>query len=269
MAKRIPTQFVVAAFTTEDAVDKVEREIMDAEFESRQVLCTNMAVVKKDVAGRLKIKEMGNPEALHGKLPAGGQKLLGGLSLLLLGKKTQKAARLGGSISQYGASNVQGMDKDKLGKIGAALMPGTSAMILVFDEVLVDVVQSADFLHDYKAGTDAMATDIAGKIEESLQAGKDVTYHFVIDEAGVSMTRRIEGTDATSISNVVMTPLGIVDKQVDVRASGTLATRTRVITPDLYASTRAAMTKSTVAYTAREITDDTLEIEAGMVHIEK
>ena len=39
MAKRIPTQFIVAAFTTEDAVDKVEREIMDMEFEAKQV-CT-------------------------------------------------------------------------------------------------------------------------------------------------------------------------------------------------------------------------------------
>lgn len=268
MAKRIPTQFVVAAFTTEDAADKAEREIMDAEFESKQVLCTNMAIVKKDIAGKLQIKEMGNPAALHGK-PVGGQKLLGGLSLLMLGKGTKKAASLGGSISKYGASNVEGMDKDKLGKIGAALKPGTSAMIMVFDEVFVDVAQDADFLKDYKTSTDSMAVDIAAKIEESLQAGKDITYHFAIDEEGVAMTRKIEGADATSISDIVITPLGIVNKQLDVRASGTLATRTRVITPEFYASTRAAMTKSTVIYTAREITEDTVEIEAGMVHVEK
>jgi len=163
MAKRIPTQFVVSAFTSEDAVDKVQEEIMDAEFESKQVLCTNMAVIKKDIAGKLNVKEMGNPAALHGK-PVGGQKLLGGLSLLLLGKGTKKAASLGGSISQYGASHVEGMDKTKLGKIGEALKPGTSAIILVFDEVFVDVAQDSEFLKDYKTSTDSMATEIASKI---------------------------------------------------------------------------------------------------------
>ena len=268
MAKRIPTQFVVAAFTTEDAVDKVEREIMDAEFESKQVLCTNMAVAKKDIAGKLQIKEMGNPAALHGK-PVGGQKLLGGFSLLLLGKGTEKAADLGGSISKYGAANVEGMDKDRLGKIGAALLPGTSAAILVFDEVFVDVAEDKDFLKDYKTSTDAISDEMVAKIEESLKAGKDITYHFAVDELGVAMTREIEGAGASSIADVLITPIGVVTKNVDVRASGTMATRTRLITPDLYASTRAAMTKSTVAYTARAITEDTVEIEAGMVHVEK
>jgi uncharacterized membrane protein len=268
MAKRIPTQFIVAAFTTEDAVDKVEKEIMDAEFESKQVLCTNMAVAKKDIAGKLAIKEMGNPAALHGK-PVGGQKLLGGFSLLLLGNGTTKAANLGGSISKYGATNVIGMDKDHLGKIGAALKPGTSAIILVFDEVFVDVTQDSDFLKNYQAKSDTVTVEMAAKIEESLKAGKDITYHFAIDENGVAMTREIQGADASNISDILITPLGVVTKDVDVRASGTMKARTRIITPDLYASMREAMTKSTVAYTARAITEDTIEVEGGMIHVEK
>jgi len=161
------------------------------------------------------------------------------------------------------------MDKETLGKVGAALKPGTSAMILVFDEVFVDVAEDADFLKDYKASTDSIATKMAAKIEESLKAGKDITYHFAIDENGVAMSREIEGAGAASISEILITPLGVVTENVDVRASGTAAARTRVITPDLYSSTRAAMTKSTVAYTARAITEDTVEIEAGMVHAEK
>lgn len=267
MAKRIPTQFVVAAYTTEAAVDDVQKEIMDAEFESKQVLCTNMAIVKKDIAGKLNICELGNPEALHGK-PVGGHKLLGGLSLLVLGHAAPKAAGLGASISKYGAAHVEGMDKKTLGKIGTALKPGTSAAILVFDEVFVDTAADADFLKDYKRSTDEIALEMANKIEESLKAGQNILYHFAIDETGVAMSREIEGADAASISDILITPLGVVEKTVDVRASGTVATRNRIITPDLYASTRAAMTQSTVAYTAREITDDSVEVEAGIVHVE-
>ena len=35
MAKRIANQFIIAAFNSEDGVDKAERAIMDQEFESK------------------------------------------------------------------------------------------------------------------------------------------------------------------------------------------------------------------------------------------
>lgn len=268
MAKRIATQFIVAAFTTEDAVDLVEKEIMDMEFEAKQVLCTNMAIAKCDIAGKIKIKEMGNPSSLHSK-PEGVQKLLGGLSLLLNGKGSAKAAQLGGSISQYGASHVQGMDKARLEQIAAALKPGTSAAILVFDEVLVDTAANVEFLKDYKESTESIANQVAAKIDQALHEGKNINFHFCVDENGVAMSREIEGTDGSvSVADTLLTPMGFIAKEVDVRASGTVATRERILTPDLYSSTRAAMRGSLVSYTAREITQDHVQIDAGEFHVE-
>jgi hypothetical protein len=63
-----------------------------------------------------------------------------------------------------------------------------------------------------------------------------------------------------------MTPIGFISKEVDVRASGTFKTRERIITPDLYSSTRAELRGSMVAYTTRAITDDDVEVEAFEFH---
>lgn len=267
-AKRIPTQFVVSAFTKEDDVDQVEKEIMDAEWESKRVLCTNMAVVKKDIAGKVQVKEMGNPNALKGK-PVG--RLVGGFALLLLGDEGVKAgAAKRGSISSYGVSHVEGMDKDRLAKVADALPPGSSACIIVFDEVFVDCQDGKEFLTNYKASTDAIFEDVATQISESLSAGKNISYHFVIDENGVTETREIVGADAANVKEIVLKPGGIMTlNETDLRASGTVVQHNKVITPELYSSTRIAMRQSMVEYEARTLIDDIEETEAGVMHVEK
>jgi uncharacterized membrane protein len=267
-AKRIPTQFIVSAFTREDGVDQVEKDIMDAEWESKTVLCTNMAVVKKDIAGKVQVKEMGNPNALKGK-PVGH--LVGGFALLLLGDEGVKAgAAKRGSISSYGVSHVEGMDKDRLAKVADALPPGSSACIVVFDEVFVDCQDGKEFLTKYKASTDGSFDDMATQISESLSAGNNISYHFVIDENGVTETRKIAGADAANVQEILLKPGGVMlFDETDVRASGTVVQRTKVITPELYTSTRTAMRQSTVEYETRTLIDDIMETEAGVMHVEK
>ena len=77
----------------------------------KQVLVTNMAIAKRDIAGITTIREMGNPSALQGKHNR-AKSIIGGLTLLLGGSKTTaKAANLGGSFSMYGATQLQGMNK--------------------------------------------------------------------------------------------------------------------------------------------------------------
>lgn len=39
MAKRVPTQIVVAAFQSEEAADAVEKMVTDAEWDQKQVIC--------------------------------------------------------------------------------------------------------------------------------------------------------------------------------------------------------------------------------------
>jgi uncharacterized membrane protein len=249
--KRVPTQFVISAFVTEDAVDEVEKAVMDLEFESKQVLCTNMAVVKKDIAGKMSIKEMGSPSALKRDKRVGS--LVGGLALMMIGKAGAIMGQSkGGAISTYGADHVQGMEKERLQELGDALPPGCSAIVLVFDEVFVDKEKGEAFLAEFKASTDTLLGDMSAKISESLKKGSNITYQIAIDEEGVTATRAIIGKDAANISEILLTP--------DVATI-----HRKVITPDMYASTRAAMTSSLCMYTTRTITDDEMQIEAGIV----
>jgi uncharacterized membrane protein len=250
--KRVPTQFLISAFTKEDTVDEIEKAVMDMEFESKQVLCTNMAVVKKDIAGKMSIKEMGSPSALKRDKRVGS--LVGGLALMMIGKAgTQIGQSKGGAISTVAAENVQGMDKEKLHELGDALLPGCSAIVLVFDEVFIDKERGEAFLAEYKASTETLIGDISAKIAESLKKGCNITYQIAIDEDGVTATREIVGESAANFTEVLLT------------GDGTAAIHRRVISPELYASTRAAMTSSLCMYTTRTITEDELQIEAGII----
>jgi uncharacterized membrane protein len=251
--KRVPTQFVISAFTKEDTVDDIEKAVMDMEFESKQVLCTNMAVVKKDIAGKLSIKEMGSPSALQRHDKRVGS-LVGGLALMMMGQAgSLEGQKKGGAISTVAAENVQGMDKEKLHELGDALLPGCSAIVLVFDEVFIDKEKGEAFLAEYKASTETLVGDIAAKVHESLKKGCNITYQIAIDEDGVTATREIIGENAANFTEILLTP-------------DAAAIHRRVISPELYASTRAAMTGSLCMYTTRTITEDEMQIEAGIVH---
>ena len=252
-AKRVPTQFVVSAFTKEDTVDEIEKVVMDAEFESKQVLCTNMAVAKKDIAGKIQIKEMGSPGSLKRDKRVGS--LVGGLALMLAGPSgLLTGEKKGGAISSYGAEHVQGMDKDKLKMLGDALEPGCSAIVLVFDEVFVDLQEGQAFLEQYRASQESLVQEMSAKISEALKAGNNITYQIVLDDEGMTATREIVGPKAADFSEILLTP-------------DAAAVHKRHITPELYASTRAAMTSSMCLYTAREITDDEMQIESGAVMV--
>ena len=74
--KRIPTQVFIGAYQGEETASQVERLVTAEEFDSAGIICTNMAVTKRDIAGKTTIREMGNPQAMEEAIESA---MMGGL----------------------------------------------------------------------------------------------------------------------------------------------------------------------------------------------
>ena len=280
LAKRLPTQMVIAAYTAEDTVDKIETAFTSLEGELHMIVCTNMAIAKKDIANKLQIKELGNPHALETNVKKSitVEHLIQSMGLMLLGesgankgieadKKSKKDEKMSAAaLARLSLRKVEGFDKARLHKIGNALGPGNSAIILVFDEIVI-AKDRYDGL-GFAESTDDLVDNIAAKITEELKKGNDVAYHIMIGEDGFTSSRAIVGDDATNIHDIIMTQDGtLVSNEVDTAKGGTeVATETTVITKDTVTTARTALTKSVVAYEVMAIDEDGLDYEAGMVH---
>lgn len=269
MAKRLATQVVIAAFQDEEAVDRIEKMVCDAEWDSKQIICTNMAKAKKDVAGQMTVKELGKPS--DAKAAAAGGTiggLLGGLSLFLLGPAGAAAGAAAGgatgaAIAGYANHQVEGLDKDKLNKLGSALKPGTSAIVLVFDEVLVSKAEYEKELEIFKESTDALVDIIASKIKENLEAGNDIAFQVAIAEDGMAASRFVVGEEAVNIRNLVLTPESVSAAEMTATEKG-VATEAVIATPEEVVTARTVLTSSICAYEVTAVTEDAAVYEAGV-----
>lgn len=274
MAKRVPTQIVVAAFTNEEAADAAEKAITSAEWDAKQIVCKNMAIAKKDVAGKVSAKELGHPTSLESAVAGGSVgAIVGGLGLLLLGPMgvatgATAGAGTGAAISAYSASKIEGMDKDKLKKIGNALEPGCSAIVLVFDEVVVVKSDYESSLAEYKESTDALMEMMAAKIAENLKAGNEIAYHLGIDEDGIVASRTVVGKDAKNVVEMVLTPESMTATETNTTDTSIRVAETAV-TPETIATARARLTSSICEYEFAALTDDDAAYEAGVIAAKK
>ncbi|KAL3900481.1 MAG: hypothetical protein SGARI_006233, partial [Bacillariaceae sp.] len=151
--KRIPTQVFIGAYQGEDKASELERLITQDEQGLDDIICTNMAVARRDIAGKTQIRELGNPQILEEAVESamlGG--LLGSMSRLMIGndaivgraaqqiKKEQsncagKTGRRSSALIKAATKQVApGFSKDKLQTLGKALKPNGSAIVLIFDE---------------------------------------------------------------------------------------------------------------------------------------
>lgn len=271
MAKRIPLQLVIAAFQSEEAADGVEKAIAEAEFDSKQAIVTNMAVAKKDASGAMTVKELGHPSALQAA-KAGGLVggLLGGASMILLGPLgiaagASAGGATGAALAHYGASQIEGMDKDKLAKFGNALEPGCSGAVLVFDEVIVSQADYQQAMTEYKESTDALLEQMSAKISENLKAGNAIAYHLAFGEDGMVGHRMIVGPDAAKIAEIVLTPEGLAAAEVSSTETS-IRVNAAEVTPEGMAAARARLTSSVCAYEVAVATEDAAVYEAGAAH---
>mmetsp|Transcript_26286 Transcript_26286/g.56368 ORF Transcript_26286/g.56368 Transcript_26286/m.56368 type:complete len:352 (-) Transcript_26286:289-1344(-) len=281
--KRLPTQVFIGAYQGVTRAGEIERLITNEEWDAHSIICTNMAIATKDIAGCTRIRELGNPAGLEAAASGailGG--LIGGMSQLMVGGNSKRPSVLAiandetlseeekvlafskrpSIVAQVADHNVTRMDKSRLEKISASLVPGSSAIVCVFDEVLVQQSVYETKMKDHKTDMDDLTDHVTSKIHEQLRNGNDVAFHVVVDDATgeISWTRTVIGDEAIQVREIVLSHDSMALEEMTTVIDGDgnekeLATDTIVMTPEAISTARTLLRDSVCAY---EVTHEVL-----------
>ena len=199
----IPTQVVIAAFHEEGAAGQAADALKEAK-KQHKLYYRNVAVIRKDEKGKVKVKETGD---MSGGPGAGVGAVIGGAFGLLAGPAGLAAgAAAGAVIGGAGAALIDsGLDNKRLAKIGDVLQPSNSAIIAVFEEVKVNRATMKEVDKDL----DEMVYGLSTNIGDTLRAGQDVAYVFAVAEEGVVAERMAVGDEVADIEKLVVTEEGV------------------------------------------------------------
>jgi uncharacterized membrane protein len=230
----VPTQVVIAAFHEEAAAGQVADALKEAK-KQHQLYYRNVAVIRKDEKGKVKVKETGD---MSGGTGAAVGALIGGAFGLFAGPAGLAAGvAAGAAIGGAGAGlSDAGLDNKRLKQLGTVLQPGNSAIIAVFEEVKVDRATMKEVDQELQEVVYNLSTDIG----DTLRGGQDVAYVFAVAEEGVVAKRAAVGEEAADVEGLLITEEGVVIGQ-------------------------AIATEEGVAYEVAVATEDEAAYEAGVV----
>lgn len=196
MSSESPLQLIVAAFQKEDAADAALNAIIQARKE-RRVKIHEAAVVRRDTGGKLHIHERGDlgpgAGAASGAALGAAVGLFGGPLGALLG------GAAGAAIGGIAAKLIDtGIPDDRLRQIGAALQPGTSAIVAMIEHTWVGEIQ--DELQ--RAGGNLLAAAISEDVKNQLAAGRDVAYSAVTTAGGTIAGRVSAGEEGVTVQGL-------------------------------------------------------------------
>jgi uncharacterized membrane protein len=237
MKKKVVTQVVIAAFHEEGVAAQVADVLKEAKKQN-QLSYRNVAVIRKDEGGHVKVQETGDMSAGPG---AGVGALIGGAFGLLAGPAGFAAgSAAGAAIGGTGAALIDsGLDNKRLQQIGDVLQPGNSAVIAVFEEVEVAKTTTEAVNQDLVE----VVTTLSADISDTLGRGQDVAYLFAVTEDGIVASRMAAGEEAADIQGLVAGQEGVAVGQA-------------VATEDGVAYEVAAATEDEAAYEAGVATDE-------------
>ncbi|NTU79156.1 MAG: DUF1269 domain-containing protein, partial [Chloroflexales bacterium] len=170
MAEKTPTQLVVASFASEDGADSAVEAVKQV-LKEKHVKVREAAVIRNDANGKLHIRERGDLRAgggaASGAAIGAAVGLFGGPLGALVGGAT--GAAIGGLTAKL---RDTGVPEERIKAIGAALAPGTSALVGMVEESLVGEVEAAL----KAAGGTTLSAAVSETVASDLAAGKDVAY---------------------------------------------------------------------------------------------
>jgi uncharacterized membrane protein len=193
-----PVQLLVAAFTEEDAADKVFEQLKQAKKE-KLIHIQDVAVIKRDADSKIHINEPKDWKAGKG---AGVGAVIGAALGIITGPgvvlTTAAGAAIGGLAAQL---RDAGFPDDQLKQVGEALKPGTSAIVAIIEHTWV-----ADLEQEMQAqGAQVMRQAISEDITKQLEAGRDVAYSVVATEGAASAQRVSAGESDAQIDSATIT----------------------------------------------------------------
>jgi uncharacterized membrane protein len=185
-----PIQLLVAAFKDEGGADAALAQLKAAKKE-KLIAIKDAAVLRKDVSGKLHVKEIGDMTGTRGGaigavVGAGLGIVTGGASLALAGV----GAIAGGLAAKLRDS---GFKDDRLRKLGEKLTNGSSAIVAVIEHTWIAEAQE----ELRKAGAEVVVEAISADIAAQLEAGADVAgYTAIASEEGSAAGRVVINKDA-------------------------------------------------------------------------
>jgi len=186
-----PIQFVVAAFQDEYGADAVLDALKKA-TRDKVIKIQNAAVLRRDPANTLHIKETGDMHGGRGALSGG---VVGAVAGILAGPiliPVAAGAVIGGLAAKLRDS---GFSDARLKQLGEQLQPGTSAIVAVIEHTWVSQLEQMLV----EAGADVVTDEIGADIAAELEAGHDVALSAVVDgDAAVAVRYTQEHVDVTS-----------------------------------------------------------------------
>jgi uncharacterized membrane protein len=211
---KVPTQIVIAAFHEEAAAGQVADALKEAK-KQHQLYYRNVAVIRKNEKGKVKVKETGD---MSGGTGAAVGALIGGAFGIFAGPAGLVAgAAAGAAIGGAGSAlHDAGMSNERLKKVGDVLQPGNSAIIAVFEEVKVDKATMKEVDQELEEVVYNLSTDIG----DTLRGGQDVAYVFAVAEEGVVAKRMAVGEEAADIQGLLITEEGVVVGQAVATEEG-------------------------------------------------
>jgi hypothetical protein len=107
--------------------------------------------------------------------------------------------------AEYGESSL---DKQRLEEVGEILTRGSSALVVVFEEVLVNKGKTKPVKLKTKLTQDVVLLDLEAKMRQALQKGKDVAFAVTILEDRIRAVRMVSNKRATDIKGMMITKKG-------------------------------------------------------------
>jgi uncharacterized membrane protein len=220
----VPIQIVAAAFNSEDGAEQAFKSLKDAQG-AGLVTINNVAVLTKDAAGKLHIKEPTDWGGGKGAVIGG----VTGAALGLLAGPVGWAVGLGALVGGLAAKlRDSGFSDERLRKLGASLKPGSSALVAVVEHRWVATLER----QLAEAGADTLTEEISADIARELEAGHDVAYSALSASGVLAVDRVSVGKDSADISSIVATPEGVTATGVSVRPAPEDATAPAVEAAD-------------------------------------
>jgi uncharacterized membrane protein len=212
-----PVQLLVAAFTDEDAADKVFDQLKEAKKE-KLIHIQDVAVIKRDADSMIHINEPKDWKAGKG---AGVGAIVGAALGIITGPgvifTTAAGAAIGGLAAQL---RDAGFPDDRLRQVGEALKPGTSAIVAVIEHTWV-----VDMEREMQAqGAAVMTQAITEDITKQLEAGRDVSYSAIATADATTMQRVSAGKDDAQIDSATLTQDSLTATSATATAEGIAGT---------------------------------------------
>ncbi|CAB9525256.1 expressed unknown protein [Seminavis robusta] len=223
MYKRVPVQIAVVAFPNSNTAASAAGNLATT-LALKGVTCANLVIVKKDEDSKVTIKEYGKDGPFNGFIVGGTSgtfvgAAVGGIALSLLGPIGMAAGGSVGAIAggAIGALNgtitgtakavmVESVDKEKIQLLGSCLTPNSSALVAVFEEVVMTKSELKKKHSDKLKEVDEVTKLAAETISSALKQDQFVGVGLDVDDEGILLSRTIVSDDKINIGTFMLTP---------------------------------------------------------------